>query len=182
MRLIFLVFIFIIATSCKKGKKNSNSCNGSSTRRDVKICVDDAKNEIDTMAILITVDSIGSIEVPEVDKEFKRQEIEKKVFSITATVHKVSKHRDGDLKIKLTNGNEKYINCELPNMGCTYISDSRFYNEMSEARNWAETHWDELEGKTVTIIGVAFIDIDHKYPRNAADNELELHPILDIHF
>lgn len=41
---------------------------------------------------------------------------------------------------------------------------------------------DNLEGKSITITGVAFIDIDHYYKRNQAENNMELHPILDIKF
>jgi hypothetical protein len=53
---------------------------------------------------------------------------------------------------------------------------------MERTRNWIEPRYGELAGKTVTITGVGFIDIDHRYPRNAAKNEMELHPILDISF
>lgn len=179
---LLYVFLFLLLLSCKKGKNNPDACNGSSTRRDIKICVDASANEIDTSAIITTVEAIGNMSVPEADKDIERQDIEKKVFTITAKVHKVKKYRDGDWKVKLTDGNDKYINCESPNMGCTYISGSRFYEEMDQVRNWIEANKDDLEGKTITITGVAFIDIDHKYPRNAAENELEIHPILDIHF
>lgn len=182
MSKLFFFIPFLLIVSCKKGKNNPDACNGSSTRRDVKICIDASAIDIDTIPIVTNVDSIGSIEVPEAHKDIERQDIEKKVFTITAEVHKVSNHRDGDWKIKLTDGNDKYINCESPNMGCEYISDSRFYNKMKIVRDWVMENKDDLEGKTVTITGVAFIDIDHKYPRNAAENELEIHPILDIHF
>lgn len=178
----FTLFISLLLISCNKGKNNDDSCNGSSTRRDIKICIDDNASEIDTIPIITDVDSIGSFSVPESGKNSTRQDIEKLTFTITAEVHKLSKHLDGDWKVKLTDGNDKFINCEAPNMGCSYIGDSRFYDEMHEARDWIEENQDDLEGRTVTITGVAFIDIDHKYPRNAAENELELHPILDIHF
>ena len=120
--------------------------------------------------------------VPEAKSETTRQDIEEITFTITATVHKVSKHRDGDWKIKLTDGNDKYINCECPNTGCKFIQNSIYLNRIKVVRDWIENNQEDLEGKTVTITGVAFIDIDHKFPRNAAENELELHPILDIHF
>ncbi|MFK7783478.1 MAG: hypothetical protein AB8B56_00105 [Crocinitomicaceae bacterium] len=176
---LLLLFGFI---SCKKGKNNPESCNGSSTRREVKIATDDLASQIDLTPISISVDSIGGLDVQEAKKNTVRQDVEKKVFEITATVHKLSKHRDGDWKIKLTDGNDKYINCESPNMGCEYIQNSTFFSEMETVRNWIEENKDDLVGKTVTITGVGFIDIDHRFPRNAAENELELHPILDIHF
>lgn len=183
MRILFILILFSgIVSGCKKGKNNPDACNGSSTRREIKICTDAAAIDIDTTAIITDVASIGSMDVPEAHKDIERQDIEKKVFTITAKVHKVSNYRDGDWKIKLTDGNGKYINCESPNMGCEYIADSRFYNEMNTVRDWVMENKDDLEGKTVTVTGVAFIDIDHRYPRNAAENELEIHPILDIHF
>ncbi len=178
----FLLGSSIAFFSCKKGKNNPESCNGSSTRGEVKIGVDDLVGLVDTIPIQTTVDSIGSINVPDANSDSERQEIEQITFRITAKVHKVSKHRDGDWKIKLTDGNDKYINCEAPNMGCRYIKNALFYDEMKSSRDRIETHQDDLEGKMVTITGVAHIDIDHKYPRNAAENELELHPIIAIEF
>ena len=81
--------------------------------------------------------------------------------------------------MKLTDGDDLFINCENPNPGCEFAQDSPFLDQYTSVREWIEANKDQLEGKTVTITGVAFID--HKYPRNAALNELELHPILDIH-
>lgn len=172
----------ILTLSCNKGKNYSDSCNGSSTRREVKILTDDLVSELDTVAIVTTVDGLGSLDVPEASSDSKRQDVEKKVYSITAEVHKVSKHRDGDWKIKLTDGNDKYVNCEAPNMGCEFIENSIYFDQMEEVRKWIEENEGYIEGKVVTITGVAFIDIDHKYPRNAAENELELHPILSVKF
>ncbi len=124
---------------------------------------------IDTAIIInISVDSIGNLDVPEVNKESAHQEVEKKVFRITTKVHKMSKHRDGDIKIKLTNSNDVYINYEAPYMDCTFIQSSVFFSRMERVRNWIEPRYEELEGKTVTIIGAGFINIDHRYPRNAA--------------
>lgn len=172
----------LCVTTCKKGKNNPESCNGKNTRREVKLCIDPESAQIDLTPISISVDSIGGLEVGDVDKKSKRQEVEKKVFTITAKVHKLSKHRDGDFKVKLTNGNDQYINCEAPNLGCEYIKTSSFLDEMTSVRGWIEAYKDDLVGKTVTITGVGFVDIDHRYPRNAAENEMELHPILEIKF
>lgn len=182
-RIALTVFsIGLIISSCSKGKNNDNACNGKNTRRAIKLAIDNEAENINLEVITTTVDSIGSIEVPEIDKDSERQDVEKHVYSITATVHKLSKHRDGDWKVKLTNGEDQFVNCEAPNMGCSFITSSIFFAEMEEARQWIEDHQDEIVGKTVTVTGIGFIDIDHKYPRNAAANEMELHPILDIHY
>ncbi|MBD3638471.1 MAG: hypothetical protein HUJ25_14055 [Crocinitomicaceae bacterium] len=177
-----IIGVLLLFTACNKGKNNPESCNGESTRRDIKLVIDDAAMEVDTIPIVTTVDSIGSIELPEADKNTERLEIEKRTFTVTGLVHKVSKHRDGDYKIKFISDNEKYLNCEAPNTGCAYADSSRFYEQFKAVRAFIEQYEDELEGETLTITGVAFIDIDHKYPRNAAENEIELHPILNISF
>ena len=178
----YSICFLLLSYSCAKGKDNPAACNGKNTRREIKIVTDVFANEIDTIPIITNVTEIGALKVPESNKNSARQDIEKKVYQITAEVHKVSQHRDGDWKIKLTDGDDHFINCESPNLGCAHIGSSIFYDEMLKSRKWILANKADLEGKTVTITGIAFIDIDHKYPRNAAENELELHPILDIHF
>lgn len=172
----------LILFSCKKGKNNPESCNGSSTRRDVKICIDELAAEIDTNAIVATIDSLASLDLVDAESELERQEIEKHVFTITGTVDKVKKYRDGDYHIKLVDENENYINCEAPNQGCSFAGGSPFLDQFITVRNWIEANENDLEGETLTITGVAFIDLKHPYPRNSAPNEIELHPILDLHF
>jgi len=177
-----LVISVLLFCSCNKGKNNEASCNGSSTRRDVKIVIDDLASEIDTIPVIISVDSIGILEVEEADKDSPRQAVEKQIYQVTGLVHKLSKHRDGDYKVKLVSEEERYLNCEAPNLGCEYIDSSKFLSEMEIVRNFIEMHKDSIVGKTVTVQGVGFVDIDHKYPRNAAENEMELHPITAIWF
>ena len=108
-RHLFIILLILGFTACNKGKNNPESCNGKNTRREVKIAVDSLATQIDLNPITISVDSIGSLDVPEADKETIRQDVEKKVFTITAKVHKLSKHRDGDWKVKLTDGNGKPV-------------------------------------------------------------------------
>lgn len=178
--LLTISFIAFNLEACKKN--NPKSCNGEGVRRDVKIAIDDAADQIDISPIDISVSEIGELEVGEVTRKSPRQDIEKKVFRITAKVHKISKHRDGDWKVKLTDGDDLFINCESPNPGCEFVAESYFKASFLNVREWIENEKDKLVGKTVTITGVGFVDIDHKYPRNAAINEMELHPILSIQY
>ncbi|MEO9532527.1 MAG: hypothetical protein ABJG68_07650 [Crocinitomicaceae bacterium] len=185
MKVKLILFLFLLSTftfSCKKGKNNPESCNGSSTRRDIKLVIDEAADDVDTIPIFATIDSLGSVDLPKAKSDLERQEIEKHVFTVTGTVEKVKKYRDGDYHIKLVDEDENFMNCESPNFGCSYAPDSRFFEQFKTVREWIEEHEEELVGKELTITGVGFIDIDHKYPRNAAPNEIELHPILDIGF
>ncbi len=178
--IFFCLGVFLI--SCKKGKNNPESCNDKSTRRDVKIATDAQVDEIDTVSIIADIDSLVEMEVPCVKRGTERQEIEKKVFRITGVVEKVDSHWDGDWKVRLQTKKGNYINCEAPNSNCRFIPESRFLPEIMVSRQWIIDRQDELEGKTVTIIGVAFLDIDHIFPRKAAPNEFEIHPILHIQF
>ena len=175
--LLFLIVFF----SCKKGKNNPHACNGSSTRRAIKLCVDNLANEIDTLAISAPIDSLGEIDVVEADSETERQPVEKKVFTITGVVDKYKKYRDGDYHIRLKDANDHYIICEAPNPTCNYAVSSPFINSFIKIRDFIESN-DIQEGQELTITGVAFIDINHHYNRKQADNNLELHPILSIKF
>ncbi|MBK7129479.1 MAG: hypothetical protein IPM74_06805 [Crocinitomicaceae bacterium] len=177
---IYVNLLFII-TSCNQSETN-DACNGESTRRDIKIATDIDAVSIDTLPIISTVDSIGSIVVPEIDRKSPRQEIENKTFTITGKVEKVKKYHDGDWKVKLISADEKYLNCEIPNPDCEFAKNSVFYQKYLTAYQWVEDHHETLEGDTVTITGIAFIDIDHPYPRNSSENNLELHPVLTINF
>lgn len=174
--------VFLLTTASCNDSKTNDACNGESTRRDIKIATDIDAVSIDTLPIVSTVDSIGSIIVPEIDRKSPRQEIENKTFTVTGKVEKVKKYHDGDWKVKLISTDEKYLNCEIPNPDCEFAKNSVFYQKYQTAYQWVEDHHESLEGDTVTITGVAFIDIDHPYPRNSSENNLELHPVLSISF
>jgi len=176
------IIILLITFACNKGKNNDDSCNGSSTRREIKLAIDDDAIEIDTIPTVTTVDSLGALNLIKAKSDTKRQAIEKKIFTVTALVDKVSKYRDGDYKVKFISDNGNYLNCEFPNIGCSHAKSSRYYEQLKTVRAFIEQNKDDLEGKFVTITGIAFIDIAHNYPRKAPKNQIELHPVLDISF
>lgn len=179
---LYLILICTTFISCEpKGKNNEKACNGN-TRRDIKILVDDASNEIDTTVIVSTIDSLGNIAIGEVDRDTPRLEVEKKVFQVTGKVDKVKRYRDGDYHIKLVDENENYLITEVPNPNCEFAQTSNYLSQYMSVIEFIKANEDDLEGKTLTITGVAFIDIDHYYKRDQAKNNMELHPILDITF
>ncbi|TND05068.1 MAG: hypothetical protein FD123_3688 [Bacteroidetes bacterium] len=179
INVFFLVAAFAFLFSCHKGKNNPESCNGDN-RREVKLMTDVLAPEIDTAAIFTTIDSLGGIPVPEVKGETGRLDLEKKVFTVRCRVDEIKKCRDGDYHLRLISGEDSYLITEAPNPGCDYAQQSAWHNTFISVRNFIESN--DLEGKTVTITGVAFVDIDHHYKRKQAKNNLELHPILKISF
>jgi hypothetical protein len=174
-------FLVLLAVACGKGKNNPDACNGN-TRRPVKVCIDDRVSEIDTIPVFATLDSLGKMTLPEVGWKTGRQDLELRTYTVRAKVDKLSKERDGDYHIRLEDGNKNYLICEAPNPGCEYAKQSPYLNHYIRVRDFISQHKKTLEGKTVTLTGIAFIDIDHYYKRKQADNNLELHPILDIRF
>jgi hypothetical protein len=175
----FILLIVQLITSCsKKGKNNPEACNGD-TRRPVKIMTDDLAWAVDTIPIFTTIDSLGSLEVSEVKSQTGRQEVEKRTYTVKCYVEKVKRVHDGDIHIKLQSG-DKYMIVEAVNPDCDYAESSKLLHRFVKVREFLENN--KIEGKTVYITGVAFIDIDHHYKRKQAENNLELHPVLDIHF
>ena len=110
--------------SCKKGKRNSEACNGD-TRRSVKLMSDVSAPIVDTQAIFTTIDSLGAWPVPEVDSETGRQDVEKQVYTVRCTVKEVDRKRDGNYHILLQDG-DKYLIAEVPNPECDYAGDSPY--------------------------------------------------------
>lgn len=167
-----------IIVSCNKGKNNEKACNGN-TRRDVKILIDVKSIDINETPIFSTIDSLQNIEVTEPDRDTPRMSVENQVYTLIATVDKVKKERDGDYHIRLTDGTN-YLIAEVPNPDCEYLENSSKKELYRSLTNFIKN--EDLEGKIITITGVAFIDIDHHYKRKQAKNNLELHPVLSIEF
>lgn len=178
----YLLIPIFITLGCHKGKNNPDACNGSSTRRDIKLCVDNKASLIDTTVIPISIDSIGSLSVVEAKKHTERQPVEMHVYQVTGIVDKVKKYRDGDYHIMLKDQNDHYIICEVPNYGCDYASSSPFIINFKETAAFVKNDFDNLLGKQLTITGVGFIDINHHYHRKQASNNIEIHPILKISY
>lgn len=168
----------VLILSCHKGKNNPNACNGNN-RRELKLLTDDKVGSINFEADTITITEIGNLEVPKVKGETPRQNVELQLYTVIAKVDKASKESDGDYHIRLVeNGN--YLITEIPNPGCSHAEASNYLLYYENAKYFIEHN--EIEGKTVTITGVAFVDIDHHYKRKQAKNNIELHPIIAISF
>lgn len=170
--------IVVFFLSCKKGKHNSEACNGD-TRRDVKLMQDVLAPTVDTVPVFTTIDDLGALSVPEVNSSTGRQDVELQVYTVRCVVDEVDRKRDGDYHLLLKSG-EKYLIAEVPNPDCDYAAGSAYVNNFRTVYDFVESN--DLEGREVEITGVAFVDIDHHYSRKQADNNLELHPILRIRF
>lgn len=124
--LLFLGLTLVVFSCEEKGKNNEKACNGN-TRREIKTATDDDVNQIDTTVIVTTIDSLGGIEVGNIDWDTPRLPVEKKVFQVTGKIEKVKRYRDGDYHIKLLDENENYLITEVPNPNCEFALSSIFF-------------------------------------------------------
>ncbi|MCK6639489.1 MAG: hypothetical protein L6Q81_05335 [Bacteroidia bacterium] len=170
----------LLGFSCSdKGDNNPEACNGD-TRREVKLMIDDRNILVDTVPEWTTIEALGALEVPDdVKSETARLDLELKSYAVRAYVEEVDRKHDGDYHILLKSG-EEYLICEVPNPDCDYAESAFMREKYRSVVSFIESN--ELEGQYVYITGVAFVDIDHHYARKQADNNLELHPVFDIHF
>ncbi|MBC7864506.1 MAG: hypothetical protein IAF38_16140 [Bacteroidia bacterium] len=179
--IVAFLLIAILFNCKKKGKNNIEACNGD-TRRDVKVCIDALTSQLDTHAVFTTITSLGELSVPDVNSETGRLDLEKKIYTVKCKIDKASKERDGDIHIRLVEG-DNYLIAESANPECDYATGSIYVAAYKKVRDFLTIKdLDVLEGKEIYITGVAFVDIDHGYKRKQAKNNIELHPILDIHF
>lgn len=181
IRILIPAFSFsLLCCACaRKGDNNPEACNGD-TRREVKLMTDSRSLLVDTVPEFITLESLGNLVVPDdVKSETDRLDLELKSYTVRAFVEEVDRKHDGDYHLLLKSG-EKYLICEVPNPDCDYASAASWNSRYKSVVEFIESN--ELEGRYVYITGVAFVDIDHHYARKQADNNLELHPVFDIHF
>lgn len=175
---VFALCLFGISCS-DKGDNNPEACNGD-TRREVKLMIDDKNILVDTVPELTTIEALGALAVPaDVKSETARLDLELKSYTVRAYVEEVDRKHDGDYHILLKSG-EEYLICEVPNPDCSYAASAFMLEKYRKVVAFIESN--DLEGHYVYISGVAFADIDHHYARKQADNNLELHPVFDIHF
>lgn len=177
-----LLFAFVLlCISCEeKGKHDPEACSGN-TRREIKLLTDANALFVDSVPDTITIVEFNAIVRPEVDRETGRQAVEYRRYTIRAKVDKLKRERDGDFHIRLSDG-EHYLITEAVNPGCVYASGSAFLEDFKRVRDFIAANESSLEGKEVTITGIAFVDIDHHYKRKESENNMELHPVLDISF
>ncbi len=177
---VFPVLGLMVCVSCaRKGDNNPEACNGD-TRREVKLMIDTRSNLVDTIPEAITIEDLGALDVPDdVKSETDRLDLELKTYTVRGYVEEVDRKHDGDYHILLKSG-EKYLICEVPNPDCDYAESAVMREKYRTVVSFIESN--ELEGQYVYMTGVAFVDIDHHYARKQADNNLELHPVFDIHF
>jgi hypothetical protein len=112
--------------------------------------------------------------------------VETTVFQVSATLVEYALESDRDYHLVLKSGRTRMI-AEIPDPACVKAG-SPFKGKIAKARSDFEAHFNptstfQTANVPVTVIGVGFFDLKHGTPQHGvARNNIELHPVLDIHF
>jgi hypothetical protein len=113
------------------------------------------------------------------------QGIEDKTYSVTCLITAKKVETDSDYHLILSDGRNTLI-AEIPDPSCPDAAHSGHATQYSMARSFIDIHLpagdlNAIAFGPVTLTGVAFIDPPHNQT-GASPNNLELHPVLDIHY
>ena len=195
MKKLFLTLIalFVVISSLSAQIKNSeeeesdNSVNcGGVERWNEKVLTDAKVNLIDFNPISTTVLGLVSIVTPKPSTTMLRYDgIEDKTYKLTCKITIKKSEADDDYHLVLSDGTNTFIG-EIPNPVCATASASAYTDKYIAARNFIDSFIPYANSSNVNlpeveVTGVAFIDIAHGQTGRAPNN-IEFHPILDIHF
>ncbi len=193
-KLIFtLTALFVLIANLSAQNKSidesfsdeSVNCGGVE-RWDVKVLTDNKVNTIDFTPITTTVNGMVTIVTPQPSTSMPRFEgVEDKTYKLVCKITIKKNEADNDYHLVFSDGIHTFIG-EIPNPVCAAASTSDFVDQFIAARNFIDTYIPQTNSNTVNIpdvevTGVAFIDPPHGQTGKAPNN-IEFHPILDIHF
>ncbi len=195
--LLFLsVFISLISFAQTSGlqkteqpeeeERQTDSACGGTERWSVKVMTDALASSVNYAPLQSTVAGLLAITTPFPDPYMIRQAgIESNTYQITCNITVKKEETDADCHLVLSDGTHTLIG-EIPNAACSTAVSSAHAFQYAAARSFIDAHIamgnvNNVNIGQVTITGVAFIDPPHGQT-GAAPNNIELHPILDIHF
>ena len=152
----------------------------------VKVLTDGAANTVNYNGSVSTIANLVSIVTPAPSSSMPRYAgIEDKTYSVTCNITIKKSETDNDYHLVLSDGVNTLIG-EIPDPTCAAAGSSSHVNQYIAARNFvnaniASGNVYNVNIPPVVVYGVAFIDPPHGQT-GAAPNNLEIHPILDIHF
>ncbi len=165
--------------------KAQTSCGGVE-RWSVKVLTDAAAGTVNFTPSVTTITNLVNIVTPPPSSTMPRYAgIEDKTYSVTCNITIKKAESDNDYHLVLSDGINTMIG-EIPDPACSAAASSAHVNQYIAARNFvnaniASGNVYNVNLPPVVVYGVAFIDPPHGQT-GAAPNNLEIHPILNIHF
>ena len=188
--LIACIFFLTTAWSQSKNrdeesKLKSTECGGVE-RWTVKVLTDPDVGSINFNPVITTVNGMVSIVTPSPSTTMPRYAgIEDKTYKLVCKITIKKDEEDDDYHLVLSDGIHTFIG-EIPNAVCATAATSSYVNQYISCRNFIDSHIPQGNVNNVNIpdvevTGVAFIDPPHGQTGKAPNN-IEFHPVLDIHF
>jgi len=159
---------------------------GGVERWDEKVLTDILANTVVLTPNLTTVAHLVLITTPTPNTTMPRyQPVEDSTYKVTCKITIKKAEADSDFHLVLSDGTHTLIG-EIPDPVCTSVAVSSYASLFQACRNFinaniASGNVSNVNIPSVTVTGVAFVDPPHGQT-GAAPNNLELHPIIDIHF
>ena len=186
MNKIIVVFSLLLLCSVVGKSQTQSILCGGVERWSVKVLIDPAVNTINFTPVITTLDSLINLPTPIPTSSNPRiAGIEDKVYTIRCHITIKKSESDFDYHLVLSDGVHTLI-AETPDPACATASSSAYVNNFISVRNFVDANIApgnvyNVNLPDVDVTGVAFVDIEHGQT-GVAPNNLELHPILDIHF
>lgn len=198
MRTFFLLFMlsFIfqstliaqekgINTTDNDGKEITRPLCGGVERWAIKVLTDPSAPLVNYTPILTTIDSLIHIPTSPDQNAPRMQGIEFQSYTVKCKITIKKNEDDNDYHLVLKDSTETMIG-EVPDPVCSAAASSAHVDEYIAARNWVNSNIGidpvpNVNIAPVDITGVAFVDFPHGQT-GAAPNQMEIHPILNIHF
>ena len=159
---------------------------GGVERWSVKVLTDAASSTVNFTPVNSNLAALVGLTTPAPNAYMLRTgPIEKTVYKITCNITIKKFESDNDYHLVLSDGTHTLIG-EIPDPSCTTAATSSHVSEYAAAKAFVDAHIasgnvSNVNIPAVTVTGVGFIDPPHGQT-GAPPNNLELHPILDIHF
>ena len=163
----------------------STECGGVE-RWAVKVLTDPDVGTINFNPITTTVNNMVNIVTPPPSTSMPRYAgIEDKTYKLVCKITIKKDEDDDDYHLVLSDGTHTFIG-EIPNAVCATAASSAYVNQYISCRNFIDSHIphgnvNNVNIPDVEVTGVAFVDPAHGQTGKAPNN-IEFHPILDIHF
>ncbi len=159
---------------------------GGTERWAVKVLTDSNAAAIHYTPITTTISALCALTTPSAGTSTPRFiGLEYTTYRVVCNVIAKRNETDNDYHLELSNGTDTMVG-EIPDPVCSQAALSAHVSEYIACRNFVNTNIGtgtvlSVSIPPVVVTGVAFVDIPHGVS-GAAPNNLELHPILDIHF
>lgn len=191
LRLAFAFFFFsfffsVNAQELAESEHEKAVCGGVE-RWTIKVLTDAQAAAVNYTPVVTTIADLIAIPTPDPPNPNASRiaGIEYQTYSVTCKITIKKNEDDNDFHLVLKDGNKTLIG-EVPDPACYAAGLSVHNSEYVSARNWVNAHIASgnvynVNLPEVVVTGVAFVDPPHGQT-GAAPNNIELHPILDIHF